>query len=120
MHKRFLVIPSLLSLIVLLSLLLFSNPTETGPFGVLVFFISLYVFLFCICFFFVSVFCYIIYGNKRNKRIDVGYAVISSFSFVLFLLMRRMYELNLFAIFGIVLFEILGCILVKRRLSVVK
>lgn len=120
MRKRFSFALCLVSLIVLLFLTLFFKPSEIGPFGVLVFFIILYVFLFSVCSFFVSLFRCIFSGKGRNKKIDVAYSVVFSFGLVLFLLILKIYEFNIAMIFGLLFFMILGCFLAKKRLNVIK
>lgn len=120
MRKHFVLVLCLMSLVVLLSLLLFFKPSDMGPLGVLVFFITLYIFLFSICSFLVSLFRRIFGGKGRDRKIDVAYSVIISFGLVLFLLILRLYKFNILMVFGLLFFMILGCFLVKKRLNVVK
>lgn len=120
MRKRFMLALCLVSSIVLLFLVLFFRPSEIGPFGVLVFFITLYTFLFSVCSFFVSLFRRIFGGKGRNKKLDVAYSTIVSFGLVLFLLILKIYKIDIVIIFGLLFFMILGCFLVKKRLNVIK
>ena len=120
MRKHLVLIFSLVAIIILAFLLNFTNPSEAGPFGVLVFFLAFYMLMFGVAFGVVSVFGKMV-GNKSNsRRKKYIYAGIIGFGPVLLLLMRSFEALNIFTVILAFLFVFLGCFLVKKRFNVVK
>lgn len=120
MHKRLVFICSLLSAILLMLLLNFTNPSEIGPFGVLVFFLSFYVVMFGIATFIVFIFRKMTGKRANSKREDYLYAAMIGFGPILLLLMRAFNILNILTVLLSVVFVLLGCFLIKSRFSVVK
>lgn len=111
---------ALLSIIVILSLAYFFTPSEAGPLGVLVFFTSLYAFLFCVFFHLVSFIRFMFLGKERNKKLDSYYSIVFAFGPILLLFIRAFGALNVWTIASSVIFVFLGCFLIKNRLNVVK
>lgn len=120
MRKHLVLIFSLVAIVILAFLLNFTNPSEVGPFGVLVFFLAFYVLMFGVAFCAVSVFDKMAGGKNKSRRKKYVYAGIIGFGPVLLLLMRAFEALNIFTIVLAFLFVFLGCFLVKNRFNVVK
>lgn len=120
MLKKIVLFLSILALVAILYFVNFTTPSEIGPFGVLVFFIMLYVLLFGLFFCLVSVIRFVLKGKKRSKKLDYLYAVIIAFGPIMLLLMRAFGVFNLATVAISILFVILGCFLVKNKLNVVE
>jgi len=120
MVKMMIAFLGLFSMIAVLSFIYFLTPSEAGPFGVLVFFTSVFLLFFCIFFHTVSFMRFIFIGKNRNKKIDFCYAAIFAFGFIILMLMRSLGLINFWMVLGLAVFVIFGCFLVKNRLSVIK
>lgn len=119
MHKRLIYVLSLLAVVGILAMMVFTTPSGVGPFGVLVFFLMLYVVFFGIASGGVALFRKIS-KEKSSERKDYFYAAIIGFGPIILLLARSFGLLNVFT-FGVsILFVVLGCFLVKNRLDVLK
>ena len=108
------------SAVVLLSFVYFLTPSEAGPFGVLVFFTLVYLFLFCVFFYVISFVRFLLIGKERNKKMDSYYTAVFAFGPIMILLMRSFGFMNVWTIIGSIIFVILGCFLVKKRFSMLK
>ena len=117
MHKRILFV-LFVCLSILLCLLNFTNPSSCGPFGVLLFFTTLYGCFFCFSFLFISVF-FLILGKKSNT-ITLFYSFVVGFGPILFLFLIN-FDLNyIMSLICALIFVVLGSFLVKSKFSVVK
>lgn len=119
MHKR-IVLSGMVSLAVMLALLNYSEPTSAGPFGVLLLFVSLYVFTFSFVFLIVKIYRKILQRKIYSEKADYFYSVVIGFGPIILLLMRAFDALNIWTVLLAVIFVILGCFLVRNRFSVVK
>ena len=121
MHKRILVLFAF-SLSTLFYMMLATNPSSCGPLGVLLFFTTLYAFLFSLSFIFVRIFRRIKNGktNDTSYRKDYAYSLVIGFSPIIFLLINNFGLGYVVSIFGALIFLFLGCFLVKNRYSVIK
>lgn len=120
MHKRLVLFGSLVSLVGMASLVLFTSPSEAGPFGMLVFFVLFYVLMFSASSIVISVYRKIAGGIETKKQGDFLYAAVIGFGPVLLLLMRAFEVSDVFALFLTILFIMLGCFLVKNRFNVIQ
>ena len=120
MSKKYILLISVLSLISIMFFLNYTSPSEIGPFGVLLFFLALYVFLFGVSFLLVCLMRVILKGRKRSKKLDYLYSVMLAFGPIILLLMRAFEMFNLGSVAMAVLFVVLGCFLVKKKVNVVE
>ncbi|MBQ6510917.1 hypothetical protein IJI94_03055 [Candidatus Saccharibacteria bacterium] len=105
----------LIALVILLIMLNFTTPTTVGPFGVLVFFTTVYLLFFCVFLGLWRIFRRIL-GKKGNlKRKDYISVGVTAFAPIMLLLMQSMGSINVFTVIGVVLFVFLGCFLVIKR-----
>ena len=115
MFNRMLAICSIISVAVLVAMLYFTTPAEIGPLGVLVFFVLLYVVFFGLAVGGVKIFYKLIRKRGRLERKDYIYGAIIAFGPIMMLLMQSFGSLNLLTTGLILLFVILGCFLVNKR-----
>lgn len=116
MRNKIIPFLSLVALFILLFMLNFTNPTEVGVFGVLVFFTMIFVLIFGIVFSIVKVFQKIL--NPKNFVVNSKtffYTGIISFGPIILLLMQSFQSLNLLTVFLTGVFVFLGCFLVNKR-----
>ncbi len=120
MLRKLLAFLSIFALVVILVFVNYTTPTEIGPFGVLVFFMSLYIFLFGVSLCIVSILRFILKGKRKNKKLDYYYAVIFAFGPIILLLMRAFDVSSLMSVAITILFVFLGCFLIKKKVNVVE
>ena len=120
MSKKYIVLLSVLSLILIMLFLNYTSPSEIGPFGVLLFFLALYIFLFGVSFLIVCLTRLILKGKRRSKKLDYFYSVILAFGPIILLFMRAFEMFNLGSVAMAILFVLLGCFLVKKKVNVVE
>lgn len=114
-HNRFIVFISIIGLAALFIMLNFTSPTEIGPFGVLLFFTTLYVTLFGIISLIMGTFYFMAFNKKSFRSKDYLYAAIMAFGPIMLLMARSFGAINLWTVSLIVLFIILGEFLVAKR-----
>jgi hypothetical protein len=115
MVNRALPIVSLLSLAVILVMLNLVAPPEIGPFGVLFFFILLYLVMLG-----VATGVVVIVRRALKKQGALGrkqylYAATIAFAPILLLLIQSLGTMSVFTVILVLFFEILGCFLVKKQ-----
>ena len=120
MLRKIIVSLSVIALVVILFFVNFTTPTEIGPFGVLIFFLAVYLFVLGLSLVLISLLRAILKGKKRNKKLDYAYAVVFAFGPIMILLMRAFEILSWWTIIVPIIFVLLGCFLVKKRFGVVK
>lgn len=114
-HKRFMLALSLIGLAVLSLMLNFTSPTEIGPFGVLLFFTTVYLESFAIVVLVMGKFYEIALRRKDFRKKDYAYAIVASFSSIIFLMVRSFGMVNRWALGVILLFVVLAEFLVYKR-----
>ena len=114
-HNRFVCITSIVGLAVLFIMLNVTSPTEIGPVGVLLFFTTLYVEIFCIFSLLMQIFRRIALGKTDFRGKDYLYAAVLAFGPIMLLMARSFGAINLWTIFLIVLFLTLAEFLVYKR-----
>ena len=118
-HNRIITVISIISLAALIFMLTFTSPTAIGPFGVLVFFTTLYIVIFSATSLVLRVFYRLAYAKHdkvtmRNK--DYLYAAVMSFGPIMVLMARSFGAINFSTIGLIVLFLALAEFLVYKRI----
>ncbi len=112
MFNRIMLFVSLVFAIVLLAMMNFTTPMEVGPFGVLLFFTTIYVIIFGVFSGLVQIFYKM---NKRQmKRKGYFYAAVLAFAPIMLLLVRSFGNLSLWTATLALIFVGLGCFLIKK------
>lgn len=91
------------------------SPTEIGPFGVLLFFTTVYISVFGFVAFLVFLFERIAFKRKTFRGKDYLYAAIISFGPIMFLMARSFGAINLWTIGLITVFIILAEFFVYKK-----
>ena len=113
--SRFIPAISIIGLAALILMLIFTSPTEIGPFGVLLFFTTLYVSIFGIVSLIMKVFYRLAFSRQSFRGKDYLYAAVFSFGPIMLLMARSFGAINLWTIGLMVIFIILGEFLVAKR-----
>ena len=97
-------------------MLFFTSPTEIGPFGVLLFFTTLYITLFGAITLLFQTFKKVAFKNPNLKNKDYLYSAVFSFTPIMLLVARSFGAINLWTIGLIISFIALAEFLVYKRL----
>lgn len=115
-HNRIIGTISIIGLAAILIMLNFTSPTEIGPFGVLLFFTTLYITLFSIFALTLQIFYRLAYKRETFRNKDYLYAAVMAFGPIMLLMARSFGAINLWTISLIIIFIFLGEFLVAKRL----
>lgn len=115
-HNRIIGTISIIGLAAILIMLNFTSPTEIGPFGVLLFFTTLYITLFSIFALILQIFYRLAYKRETFRNKDYLYAAVMAFGPIMLLMARSFGAINLWTISLIIIFIFLGEFLVAKRL----
>ena len=115
-HNHIIYSISIIGLAVLLLMLNLTSPTEIGPFGVLLFFTTLYLVIFGIITLISQTFMRIAFKKTKFKNKDYLYSAVLSFGPIMLLMARSFGAINLWTIGLIVLFLTLAEFLVYKRI----
>lgn len=107
---------SIIGLAALLLMLSITSPTEIGPFGVLLFFTTIYITFVGIFTLLLQVFFHMAFGRKDLTQKDYLYAAILAFAPIMLLMARSFGAINLWTISLIIIFISLAEFLVKKRI----
>lgn len=113
MPKYLVLVSSLVAAVILLVMLNFTTPTEIGPFGVLLFFTTLYVLIFGITAAIVKMFVKIL--NKKMTQKSYLYAAVIALGPIILMLMQSRGQVNLLTLVLALIAVLLGCFLVNKR-----
>lgn len=106
---------SLVSVIVILAMINLTTPTGVGPLGVLVFFTMIYIAIYGVVNLMVAAFMKA-NGKKTGERKNRFYAAMISFGPIMLLLVQSFGSLNIVTLLMIVIFVMLGCFVINKRL----
>ncbi|MBQ3452870.1 hypothetical protein IJG28_01560 [Candidatus Saccharibacteria bacterium] len=115
-HDRVIYISSIVGLAALIAMLFFTSPTEIGPFGVLLFFTTIYIVCFGLMVFLMQAFLKIAFKKSNPKNKDYLYAAVLAFGPIMLLMARSFGAISVWTIGLIVLFLILAEFLVVKRI----
>ncbi|MBR2543119.1 hypothetical protein IKF03_00740 [Candidatus Saccharibacteria bacterium] len=115
-HNRIIVAIGIIGFFSLLIMLIFTSPTEIGPFGVLLFFTTVYATLFSIISLLFQTFKRIAFKNPNFKNKDYLYSAVLAFAPIMLLMARSFNAVNLWTISLITLFVALAEFLVYKRI----
>ena len=114
-HNRIIYTISIIGLAALIVMLLFTSPTDIGPFGVLLFFTTVYVDFFGIVTFLMQLFVKIAFKKQSFRNKDYLYAAVLAFGPIMLLMARSFGAINLWTIGLIAVFLSLAEFLVYKR-----
>lgn len=114
-HNRLIILISIIGLAALFIMLNFTSPTEIGPFGVLLFFTTLYATLFGIISLVLWTFYRLAFKKEVFRSKDYLYAAVMAFGPIMTLMARSFGAINLWTISLILIFLILAEFLVAKR-----
>ena len=106
---------SLIGLIVLAIMLTTTSPTTIGPFGVLLFFTTLYITLFGIFSLTLQIFYRLAFRKNTFSNKDYLYTAVMAFGPIMVMMARSFGAINLWTITLIIIFLFLAEFLVKKR-----
>lgn len=106
---------SIIGLAALILMLNLSSPTEIGPFGVLLFFTTLYISIFGIVTAMMRVYYKLALKRDNFRNKDYLYAAVGSFGPIMLLMARSFGVINIWTIGLIASFLFLAEFLVKKR-----
>ena len=113
--SRVISIVSILGLAALILMLIYTSPTEIGPFGVLLFFTTLYIAIFGVTTLVMKFFYKLAFNKSFSRNKDYLYAAVFAFGPIMLLMARSFSAINLWTIGLIVIFLILAEFLVAKR-----
>ena len=115
-HNRIISVVSIVGLAALILILNFTSPTEIGPFGVLLFFTTVYIVSFGIVTLLMQSFARLAFAKKQFNRKDYLYSAILAFGPIMFLMARSFGAINIWTTGLICLFIFLAEFLVAKRI----
>ena len=115
-HNRIVLYTSIIGLAALILILLFTSPMEIGPFGVLLFFTTLYLVIFGVCSLLMQAFYRLAFKRATFRNKDYLYAAVISFGPIMLLMARSFGAINVWTIGLIILFLTLAEFLVAKRM----
>ena len=114
-HNRIIYIVSIVGLAALLLMLNVTSPTEIGPFGVLLFFTTVYVVTFGITALLLQSFSRLAFKKTSQRPKDYLYSAVLAFGPIMLLMARSFGAINLWTISLIIFFIFLAEFLVMKR-----
>ena len=107
---------SIIGLAALILMLTLTSPTEIGPFGVLLFFTTVYITVFGFVTFLMQAFLRIALRKEKMRNKDYLYSAVLSFGPIMLLMARSFGAISLWTIGLIALFLLLAEFLVYKRI----
>ena len=114
-RSRIILSISMIGLAGLILVLNLTSPTEVGPFGVLLFFTTLFIVIFGIVSFLMSVFCRMASKKKELTGKDYLYATVITFGPIMLLMARSFGAISIWTIGLIAIFLFLVGFLVYKK-----
>lgn len=114
-RSRLIIIVSIIGLAALTLMLNLTSPTDIGPFGVLLFFTTLYIALFGVITLLMMAFYHVAMKRDSLRNKDYLYSAVLAFGPIMVLMARSFGAINLWTIGLIILFVFLAEFLVAKR-----
>lgn len=114
-NSKIIFVVGIVGLAVLFAMLLYASPTEIGPFGVLLFFTTVYVICFCISSLLFQLFKKLAFKKPYLGNKDYLYSAIFAFGPIMLLMARSFGVINLWTISLIALFVCLAEFLAYKK-----
>ena len=116
MLNRFIVSLSLICLIIIAVMMIFTTPTGIGPLGVLVFFGCVYLVVYGVMVGVLMVFRKMVSKRSKLKKKDYAYAAAISMGPIMLLLAHSIGTEWWVAVSGVMVFVLLFCFVISKRL----
>ena len=116
MKHNHVIIIGIIGLLSLTFMLNFTSPTKIGPFGVLLFFTTIYITIFCLIALLFQVFKRLAFKKSNLSNKDYLYCAVLAFAPIMLLMVRSFGVINLWTITLITLFVALAEFLVYKRI----
>ena len=114
-HNRIIPALTLIGILAIILMLTLTSPTDIGPFGVLLFFTTLYATLFGTFSMLLQLFYKIAFRRTAMRSKDYLYAVVLAFGPIMVLMARSFGAINLWTMGLIIVFLFLAEFLVAKR-----
>lgn len=115
MFNRLMLLLSFVAVVIILAMINLTTPTSVGPLGVLVFFTMIYLAIYGVVNLIVVAFMKA-NGKKNGERKNRYYAAMISFGPIMLLLVQSFGSLSIITATLIVVFVMLGCFVISKRL----
>ena len=115
-HNRIIRWISIIGLAVLILITTLTSPTDIGPFGVLLFFTTVYIVCFGLFTFLMQLFQRIALKKTTTRNKDYWYAAVLAFGPIMLLMARSFGAISFWTIGLIIVFVILAEFLVYKRI----
>lgn len=115
-HNRIIYSISIIGLAALILMLVLTSPTEIGPFGVLLFFTTIYICFFGLITFLMQAFFKIAFKKTTFKNKDYIYSAVLAFGPIMLLMARSFGAISLWTVSLIAVFLFLAEFLVYKRI----
>ena len=116
-HDRIIFLISGVGLVLLVLMLFFTSPTEIGPFGVLLFFTTVYVVSYGLVSWLMRLFMRLAFKRQEFRHKDYLYAAVLAFAPIMFLMARSFGAINWWTAGLICFFIALTEFLVSKKAS---
>lgn len=113
-YRRVIPTISIIGLAALILMLIFTSPTEIGPFGVLLFFTTFYAAIFGVTTLLYQTFCWLAFKKTTLRAKDYLYTAVLAFGPIIALIVRSFGAINLWTVSLIALFLFLAEFLVYK------
>ena len=114
-HNRIIPTLTIIGILAIILMLTLTSPTDIGPFGVLLFFTTLYATLFGTFSMLLQLFYKIAFRRTAMRSKDYLYAVVLAFGPIMVLMARSFGAINLWTVGLIIVFLFLAEFLVAKR-----
>lgn len=115
-NSRIILFSSIIGLAALTLMLNLTSPTEIGPFGVLLFFTTFYVVIFCIIFLIYKSFLRLAFKQTTTRGKDYFYAAVFAFGPIILLITRSFGPISIWTICLVAIFVSLAEFLVAKKI----
>ena len=115
-HNRIIYAISIVGLAALILMLSLTSPTEIGPFGVLLFFTTLYLVILGVVVLLIQTFSRIAFNRKELRKKDYFYSIVLAFGPIMLLMARSFGAVTPWTVGLIVIFLTLAEFLVYKRI----
>lgn len=115
-HKRIMISISIIGLAVILLMLNLTSPTTIGPFGVLLFFTTIYLTCFSIISLLFHLFQKIAFKREKFSKKDYLYSAVFAFGPIMLLMARSFGAISLWTVSLIAIFLFLAEFLVYKKI----
>lgn len=114
-HNRYIIITGIIGLAALIIMLKFTSPAGIGPFGVLLFFTTIYIVCFCLFTLIYQIYKQLAYKQSIFRAKDYLYSAVFAFAPIMLLMARTFGAINAWTLSLIAIFVFLAEFLVHKK-----